>query len=145
MRKLAGIVVALVLTAMPASASVVEGMFEIEGGCFVRKYDPGHLRAHPDQLVTQISLETSPTQLDRRYVVLDLQFSLRQGSHYSALAFCTRDDRCGIEGDGGSFTLKRTGQQIRLTVGDFLAVEGATDFSPNLAESDDRVFLLNPC
>lgn len=145
MRKLAGVAVALVVTAMPATAGVVEGMFEIEGGCFVRKYDPAHLQAHPEQVVTQISLETSRTQLDREHVILDLEFSIRQGTHYSALAFCTRNDRCGIEGDGGTFTLQRSGQQIRLTVGDFLAVEGDTDFSPNLADSDDRVFLLNPC
>ena len=145
MRRLAGIAVLLAATVLPASAGVVEGMFEIEGGCFVRKYNPAHLRAHPDQVVTQISLETSRTQLDREHVILDLEFTTRRGSHYSALAFCTRDDRCSIEGDGGSFTLRRTGPQIRMSVGDFLAVEGDRDFSPNLAESDDRVFLLNPC
>ena len=145
MRRLAGIAVLLAATVLPASAGVVEGMFEIEGGCFVRKYDPAHLRAHPDQVVTQISLETSRTQLDREHVILDLEFTTRQGTHYSALASCTRDDRCGIEGDGGSYTLRRTGPQIRMSVGDFLAVEGDRDFSPNLAESDDRVFLLNPC
>jgi hypothetical protein len=145
LRKLAGVVVALAAMSGPVNAGVVEGMFEIEGGCFVRKYDPAHMRSHPDQMVTQISLETSSTQLDREHVILDLEFSIRQGTQYSALAFCTRTDRCGIEGDGGTFTLQRVGQQIRLTVGSFLAIEGDTDFSPNLADSDDRVFLLNAC
>ena len=109
---------------------------------------PAHAQtatADPDQVVTQISLETSRTQLDRNYLILDLEFTIRQGTRYSALAFCTRDDRCSIEGDGGTFRLQGKGQQIRLTVGDVLAIEGDTDFSPNLADSDDRVFLLDAC
>ena len=56
-----------------------------------------------------------------------------------------RDTADSLESDGGSFALSRKGQQVRLSVGRFLAVEGDTDFSPNLADSDDRVFLLDPC
>lgn len=145
MRQVTVIVVALAAMAVPATAGVVQGRFEIEGGCYIRKYDPAHLRSHPNQMVTQISLETSSTQFDRNGLVLDLEFTLRQGTRYTALAYCSWNDTCSIEGDGGSFMLKGEGQQIRLTVGDFLVVEGDTDFSPNLADSDDRVFLLNQC
>lgn len=146
MRRISVVFVALVAMAVPASAGVVEGMFEIEGGCFVRKYDAAHMRSHPGQLVTQISLETSASQTERRRLALSLEFEIRDGAHYSAEAYCTRaDDVCSIEGDGGSFSLSRKGGQVRLSVGDFLAVEGDTDFSPDLATSDDRVFLLDPC
>lgn len=143
---MSGILAILMAMVVPASAGVVEGMFEIEGGCFVRKYDAAHLRSHPNQLVTQISLETSPDQTERRSLILSLGFEIRGGARYGAEAYCTRaNDVCSIEGDGGSFTLSRKGPQVRLSVGEFLAIEGDTDFSPDLAQSDDRVFLLDPC
>lgn len=146
MRRIAGVVVALAVLAGPASAGVVEGMFEIEGGCFVRKYDAAHMRSHPNQVVTQISLDTASQQPERAWMILDLEFSIANGTQYRAQAYCSReDDICSIEGDGGSFELSRKGPQVRLSVGEFLAIEGETDFSPNLAESDDRVFLLDPC
>ncbi|MEO8685117.1 MAG: hypothetical protein ABI414_09805 [Devosia sp.] len=145
MRRDIAIAAVLIGMAGPASAGVVEGRFEIEGGCYVRKYDAAHLRSHPNQVVTQISLETARTQTERDLLTLTLQFSTRQGSHYSAQAYCSANDRCSIEGDGGTFRLTGDGPRIKLTVGEFLAIEGNDDFSPNLADSDDRVFLLDAC
>ena len=127
----------------PAAAGVVTDRFENGGGCYIRQYDAAHLRAHPDQVVSQVNLELSPDQLEAGSTTLYFEFTLRQGSRYGADAYCT-GDQCSLEGDGGSFTLAKQGKAIKLTVGDFLALEGE-DFSPDLASSDDRVFLLNPC
>jgi len=139
-------VLLLGLASGSASAGVVVGRFEIEGGCYVRKYDPAHMNSHPNQVVTAISLETSRQHPDKDRLALTLEFSVRQGAHYSAEAYCTAaNDRCSVEGDGGSFRLTGDGPRIKLTVGDFLAIEGQEDFSPNLADSDDRVFLLDAC
>ena len=145
MRAIIGIAAVMLASAAPAMAGVVSDRFENGGGCYVRKYDAAHMRAHPDQVVRQINLELSPDQYERKRTVLAFEFTLRQGSRYSADAYCTANDRCSLEGDGGGFTLRAEGKAIRLTVGDFLALEGDEDFSPNLADSDDRVFLLNPC
>ena len=132
------------ISVLPAVAGVVDDRFVRGGGCFVRKYDAAHLRLHPNQVVTQIGLELSPDQREPQRVALELDFTIRQGSHYSGTAYCA-GDRCALEGDGGTFRLAADGKQVRLSVGDFLGLEGDTDFSPNLADSDDRVFLLNPC
>lgn len=144
MRAIVGIAVMLV-GVVPAMAGVVSDRFENGGGCYIRQYDAAHMRAHPDQVVRQVNLELSPSDAPKGTTPLHLQFTLRQGSVYGADAYCTTNDRCLIEGDGGSFALAERGKAIRLSVGDFLALEGNEDFSPNLAESDDRVFLLNPC
>jgi hypothetical protein len=127
------------------AAGVVSDRFENGGGCYIRQYDAAHMRSHPNQVVRQINLELSPDQDAGKRTVLYFEFTVRDGARYGADAYCTANDRCSLEGDGGDFSLRDEGKAIRLSVGDFLALEGDEDFSPNLADSDDRVFLLNPC
>ena len=49
-----------------------------------------------------------------------------------------------LAGDGGTFQVSETGDGLRLDVGEFLGLEGRTGWSGNLAESDDRIFLIFP-
>ena len=129
----------------PAMADLLGDHFVHGGGCYERIYDKAHLRAHPDQVVTEIHLEATPDEAVAGSTLLYLQFTTRPGSRYGADASCSSANQCLLEGDGGSFSLAEQGAAIKLTVGDFLALEGNEDFSPDLATSDDRVFLLNPC
>ena len=145
MRKLVFVAVALTgLSTAPAMAGLLEDYFAGGGACFARSYDRAHMRGHPDQTVTDIHLGTSPRFSDRSAeLVLSFGFTQRGGSTYSGDAYCT-GTRCNVEGDGGSFRLAPDGNALKLTVGDFLMLEGEEDFSTDLATSDDRVFLLYP-
>ena len=127
----------------PAMAGLLDDYFA-GGACFARSYDRAHMRAHPNQVVTDIHLGTAPDfQGGGSDVVLDFGFTQRQGTSYTAEAYCG-GTRCAMEGDGGSFRLSAQGEALKLSVGDFLAIEGSQDFSVDLADSDDRVFLLYP-
>ena len=125
-------------------AGLLEDNFAGGGACFARSYDRAHMRGHPDQTVTDIHLGTSPSFSDRSAeLVLSFGFTQRGGATYSGDAYCT-GTRCNIEGDGGSFRLAADGNALKLTVGEFLGLEGEDGFSGDLAASDDRVFLLYP-
>lgn len=127
----------------PAKAALVDEHF---GGvsCYSRVYDRAHMNGHPDQLVTEIHLGRSTmTDPDFTGILLDFGFTLRKGSQYSVTAYCL-NDHCGLEGDSGHFWLAEDGEALRLSIDDFVTLEGQEDFAPNLADSDDKVFLLYP-
>ena len=144
MTRLTLVLGAAIMAAAPAQAALLDDYFGGGGSCYSRVYDRAHLASHPDQLVTEIHLGSS-TIADPGFdgTLLEFGFTLRGGNRYSAVAYCERNG-CGLEGDGGNFALARDGNALQLSVGDFLALEGARDFSPDLTESDDTVFLLYP-
>jgi hypothetical protein len=133
----------LVGSAMPAQAELLGTLLESYGTCYARHYDEAHLAGHPGQRVTAISLSHTAEPHPDHELVLDFGFVLRNGNHYTANVHC-RNARCSVEGDGGNFTVSETGDGLRIDVGDFLALEGWTDWSGDLAESDDKAFLIFP-
>lgn len=138
-----GAIAAIVST--PALAGVLEESFSAFGTCFARQYDDAHLRKNPRQRVTEIMLSHTATGEDTGAwdAVLEFGFTLRDGETYSAVAYC-EDDECGLEGDGGHFKVTANADGgLRLSVlNDFLGLEGRDGWSGNLAESDDKVFLV---
>lgn len=150
---------AAVLGLAPAAALAQGGgVFERLSGatpaadpCFARSYEPAHLARYPSQRVTQIFLKRERVEVRAengtpRFTVR-LGFRLKGGSDaYSTLALCTRAGataNCSGEGDTGAFRLELRGQTLRVAV-ERLEVEGATGSSPDLAASDDRLFVLQP-
>lgn len=132
-----------------AMASTLEERFGDGPTCYARTYDMAHLAKNPKQRVREIVLTSlqgeTGEDISAWDAVLDFGFTLRDGSEYSAVAYC-EDDSCSLEGDGGRFAVtaaKDDGLRLSI-VGDFLELEGAESFSGNLAESDDKVFLVYP-
>ena len=132
-----------------AMAGALDDAFGGGPACYARAYDQTHLASHPKQRVREVMLGTLPEETAEDPgewdIVLDLGFTLIDGSDYAGRAYCV-DDACSLEGDGGRFDVapaKDDGLQLSI-VGDFLELEGVEGFSGNLAESDDKVFLLYP-
>lgn len=137
---------ALALAAPAHAASVLDPILGNPGDCYFREYDAAHLRTHPRQRVQTIAIGHSDTYQDRNFeLTLDLAFTLRSGATYTVVGLC-RGNVCSAEGDGGQFTLTTTNGALRLDVDPErgLGAEGRTDYSGNLYESDDKVFLLRP-
>ncbi|MET1415917.1 hypothetical protein ABVF61_26840 [Roseibium sp. HPY-6] len=112
--------------------------------CFARTYTASHLANHPKQLVAHIWFLDAPSATTgNNQLALQFGFRLRDGRAYSSFAYCSTDGFCATEGDGGSVQFTDRGTNLRLSVVDYLIIEGA-DFSPDLSQSDDRVFLLYP-
>jgi hypothetical protein len=90
--------------------------------------------------------EWRATQAPGEIVVLFGFELLERSSVYTGVAVCEPTEsrvQCVIEGDGGSFTLEANGDGLRVTAAR-VQVEGATDFSPDIAQADNRVMLLRP-
>jgi hypothetical protein len=139
-----GVVLALCAAVGPAQAGVIDAHFGGGRGCYSRVYDRAHLNGHPDQLVTEIHLGASSiADPDYAGTLLEFGFTLRGGAQYGVTAYCLSNG-CSLEGDSGSFRLAEDGKGLRLSIGDFVTLEGETGFSPDLADSDDTVFLLYP-
>ena len=71
------------------------------------------------------------------------QTAAAQAANYP---FCTTAGDaadCAGEGDTGAFRITLSGEGVRLVL-ERLEVEGGRGGSPDLARSDDRVFLLQP-
>jgi hypothetical protein len=148
-------ILGMVLAATGAEAGPV---FErLTGGraggdpCFARTYDADHLRRNPQQRVVRIHLvrervEVAEENNPQRFTVR-IGFRLRADrDSYETNAVCTGDGKaadCAGEGDTGAFRLVLAGEAVRVEV-ERLEVEGARGSSPDLAASDDRVFLLRP-
>ena len=119
------------------------------GACFTRVYDAAHLAAHPNQTVTHFSLgdpgENWRATQSADHFNLAFSFQITAGADvYSGVAICQPAEgrvNCDVEGDGGNFALAADGDGLRVTV-TRLQAEGANDFSPDLAEADNRVMLL---
>jgi len=77
-------------------------------------------------------------------LTLRFGFSTRNGRRYEGVGIC-EGNVCGVEGDGGAFTLTPYRDGLRLEVDPVrgMSAEGAKDFI-DLSESDDKVFLLFP-
>ncbi len=119
--------------------------------CFARAYDGEHLRRNPQQRVVRIHLsrarvEVAEENRPQRFTVR-VAFRLRNDRDvYETNAICTGGGtlaECAGEGDTGVFRLILAGEALRLEV-ERLEVEGGRGSSPDLARSDDRVFLLRP-
>lgn len=150
-----------------AGALLVAGLFPASAGpvfdrltgpapdrdpCFARAYDADHLERHPRQRVERISLRRQRVEVaaenNARTFSVQLAFHLRGGDDsYTVVGICrTQGQRaeCSGEGDTGGFRLSLPGEGLRLEVVGRLEVEGERGSSPDLARSDDRVFLLRP-
>lgn len=133
----------------PTQAQSLYQTLARNGACFARSYDQAHLRAHPDQTVTHFFIgdpgpDWAETQSPAHYNLV-FGFQVLGGADtYSGVAICEpRGARaaCDIEGDGGSFTVERSGAGLRIRL-ERMQVEGMQDFSPDLALADNRVMLL---
>jgi hypothetical protein len=139
----------------PAFAGPV--YFRLSGGapasdpCLARTYDDNHLRRNPRQKVTRIHLRRErvavPDENGAERFTVRIGFRLRgDGDVYAVNGICTTNGAaadCTGEGDTGEFRLELRGDDVRVSV-ERLEVEGARGSSPDLAASDDRVFLLRP-
>ena len=138
---LSGCLVLLSVGAAQAGGLLVE--VGGEAPCFGRIYDAAHLASHPEQRVQSIWL--TDVEDSTRREEYRLQYTFRDGEVYESYVYCDWQGQamdCGIEGDGGRFMLSAQGATLRLEVGDYLTIEGERD-APDLAQSDDRVFLLS--
>lgn len=142
--------------------------------CFGRDYDAAHLASRPKQQVTNIFLfrdftvdsnsENPPDDAkslqdvdgDDGRINLDAYVRLRgrQGVYSNSFS-CSKNDSgavfCGIDCDGGSFTLKTDGDGLGLANQGFVVVGGcgASDEDQKnsvnvLPGTDDRTFRLTP-
>jgi hypothetical protein len=134
--------------AVPAGAASFHEGWKGEAPCFARNYDAKHLAAHPRQRLTQFALRDSslPDVNGPGQFEVTISFTVRGRKEvYEAEGIC-RDAsskvRCGIEGDGGSFTMQAEGPNLLLHI-TRIAVEGEQDFSPEIGVGgDDRVVRL---
>jgi hypothetical protein len=141
---------AIALALLTAGAAQAQVRQFIAGDCFTRSYDAQHLRAHPRQTVRFFYLR--PAGPEWRQATARGQSTYNFGMRligrpglYSGVAMCRpRFDTlaCQIEGDGGAFTLYQRGRQLEVAV-ERLQLEGARDFSPDIAERDNAVIRLN--
>ncbi|MEO1114042.1 MAG: hypothetical protein AAFY05_16975 [Pseudomonadota bacterium] len=114
------------------------------GSCFSRVYSADHLARHPGQKVARIWFAADPAMPGQDgTTALRFAFTLRDGRFYQSAAYCRADGSCSTEGDGGRIQFTGRGQNLRMSIVDYLIVEG-DDVSPDLMQSDDRVFLLYP-
>ncbi len=117
--------------------------------CYIRQYDKAHLAKHPDQLVTSVSMSISPINEGGTTPTLNLFITFRgSNSVYQGVGICkfTGDDlTCGVEGDGGSFTLSaKSDTSLLLTVGlGGMGFEGDRDYREiSGTKGDDRSFVI---
>lgn len=119
--------------------------------CLARDYDAAHLRRNPRQKVTHFHMmrervDVADENGPRRFTVR-VGFRLRGvRDFYATNAICTTAGDaadCTGEGDTGAFRITLSGEGVRLVL-ERLEAEGSRGGSPDLARSDDRVFLLQP-
>lgn len=129
--------------------------------CYARTYDPAHMVAHPKQKVTALAFAYTPTMTSEgqeypmwdqwsdepaftAQLVVTFKGEKRTafGSAYCHGASDPKTLNCGIEGDGGSFTLTaKPDGKFRLDNPDGFAVS----FPPKSEdEPDDGVAPVNP-
>jgi len=147
---IAGLILAIV-----ASAAQAEPVFQRLTGsnqhrdqCFARFYDAQHLQRHPRQRVIRFRLRRDRNGPDD--VNNPARFTVAMGFRttdrrelFEVHGICTTRGaiaECGGEGDAGSFRIALAGQNLQVEI-ERLELEGS---GPDLAASDDRVFLLRP-
>lgn len=151
------------LPSPPQPAPPVLGFFDAsKTWCLARTYDPAHMAAHPKQKVTGIAFAYEPFQ--RFEGEPDAQPMWDQyagtGAIFAKIVVTMKDDprpalgsadcrpkngtsiRCGIEGDGGRFTLtQRSDGRYRIDNDEGFTVEYPTD---NADEPNDGYRRVNP-
>ena len=146
MKRLLIAALGVVACALPAqAASILDPLLGRPGDCYARTYDEAHLRSHPRQMVETIFLTYDADYQDPS-AELSLRFGIttRDGKTYDGVGICT-GNVCGVEGDGGAFSLTPYRDGLRLDVDRRrgMHAEGADGFIA-LEETDDTVFLLFP-
>jgi hypothetical protein len=156
-RTVTALAIVMVSAVSWTSAEAGQVYFRMSGGapvsdpCLARTYDDNHLRRNPRQTVTHFHLrrqrQTGPGENGAERFTVRIGFSLKgDRDAYSVNGICTTNGAaadCLGEGDTGEFRLELRGDDVRVSV-ERLEVEGARRSSPDLAASDDRVFLLRP-
>lgn len=153
MRGMAGLTGLAAAIAIVSSGSAVEAreVFDrLSGGtCYMRLYESAHLAKNPKQTITKfhvVALGNDPLKRSHpQKFTVAFNFWLKNAGYYDGNAACTTAGGqavCNVEADGGSFTLATQGNQLRVTLGQRLEVEGQKKFSPNVATPDNRVMLL---
>lgn len=123
--------------------------------CFSRSYSSGHLRTNPRQRVTRMALAALDRGANRPNMPANqseflIAVQLRGSSQWkTGLAYCSfgagDTSACGIEGDGGQFSLTnrpdgtvmiRTRGELRIGEDERMAEIGGTF-------SDDNAFILS--
>lgn len=137
------------LLAQPAGAAPAFDVWKPGATCFARSYDARHLASHPKQRLTRFALGAGGAGQARAKGTfgVTIGFQVRgRSARYEADASCRggpRTARCTIEGDGGQFTMTADAAGLLLTVSR-IAVEGETDFSPEIGVGgDDRLVRLH--
>lgn len=156
MKKIVVAALAVVVCAVPAqAASILDRYLGAPGDCYYRYYDAAHLKAHPKQRVQAFFITYDDSYQDSQSeLTLYFQFTMRNGVAFSGVGICN-GNTCGVEGDGGQFTLSPYRDGLLLKVdpkrGMFGEVGSArdgqingSDYSDDLNDSDDREFLLYP-
>jgi len=127
--------------------------------CWRRHYDDDHMRAHPHQKVTDMTLmllvqayEASDAKPGQ--VVYNFAVNVKRRSDKKALSSsgeCAGDEkaRCKVECEGGGFILEqvRDGDGVLLKLTEGMALENDCNGAPGtrLAPgSDDKAFRLDP-
>ena len=146
MKRLLIATLSIVVADLPAqAASILDPLLGSPGDCYYRFYDEAHLRDHPRQMVESIFL-TYDTDYQDPLSELTLYFGLttRDGKQYEGVGICN-GNVCGVEGDGGRFSLTPYRDGLRLDVDKRrgMHAEGADGFIA-LEDTDDTVFLLYP-
>lgn len=121
-------------------------------GCYDRVYDEAHMQAHPGQKVKrlrlQIGLETGPDASEADLNGMDFWLRGETKQRYG-IPICRAGTKlldCGMESDGGAFTLEETKDGVKLTNRYYLRAddpeageEAAVELS---ADAEHTVFLL---
>jgi hypothetical protein len=144
MKKIAAALLAVVVSGLPAhAASILDPYFDARQGCYARFYDEAHLRDNPRQMVESITLyRNGEFQDPGGELTLSFDITTRDGKWYEGTGICI-GNRCGVEGDGGSFTLVpyRDGLLLEVDGRAGMHAEGPDGFIA-LEETDDTEFLL---
>ncbi len=136
-----------------AQAESVRQLFGDGGGsgCYKRTYSKAHMAKHPNQMVSMIELAYAPAT-DPNAIAssgpISFGLSVRTRRPKDGLvgnvALCREEAgkvACGLEGDGGSFTLTGQGNgQVKLSVTVDMAFESDRFIALG---SDDKVFVLD--
>lgn len=137
------------LLAAPAGAVPAFKDWTPGNPCYARTYDAKHLAAHPKQQLTHFALSASSLNPPLQKGEFEVTFSFRVKGHkevYESEGICRGGPltaTCGVEADGGQFTMKADGDGLLLTI-TRIAVEGETDFSPDIGVGgDDRKVRLH--
>jgi hypothetical protein len=143
------IAVALAVPMPVHAAKPFFSQYLADGRCYQRLYDVRHMRANPQQTLSKfhvIAHEADPLRAQRpgSYTVR-FGYWIKNAGYYDGLAVCrstSAGEACSAEADGGTFALTAASRQIKVTLGQRLAIEGAKGFSPNVATAANQTMLL---